>query len=712
MNKLSRYIGFDDIEQIKNIIIEYKLKSEKDGSYIFIDKAFPNNVDCELIKELTAVISSSYSVEEKLLKNIMMKYGVSINKYEYILKILDLYIKNEKNINKNMAVNFIAKMILWLKNYLKENNLNYNILYIGEIKKHGVYFLILLYFCGYEVMYITLNDKDEFIRISNIDEYSVLIKGSKYLDEKSSKIDDILKEALENRQVQRGKLNLERKTTSEEVSYISDMDLSKFLDSIEKKEIESFYNAFIGSSCREDEYKNILGKLRTELNKHFETIEITGEILPVSNEEINFILEKITDKNNKVKSYIELFKEYFNDDIVFKKVIDEFDKKSKARSVTENFSSKLLIWALRIKDFIISHNKRAVLFFGSIKLHEIYFLKMLKMLNIDIVYIYSMQDFNEELINVGKFKISKGSNFFDIKEIPKKSVSEIKTTAYKAEQQVESIIYNDETGMYRPYQLNSKEITSVILRTTLEEAFILWNEEAKFRSGFLNKNNHVENPVIFLKIDGVYKDIDEYYDMFIKLKSPDNTEVIYDTNIYENSYNNQEYYGANYLFDLSGNIILDKLKKSKYYRYEYLDKSVQNNIISNIQEIINGNYLKFKEDKDFKIRVLLTILSLEERFVRMLQGYDIGGKVPKIILFNNSTKQYSKEDSIIIIFMVLMGVDIVILNPAGYLNIENIMDENLISKFKLETVEYNLEIPAKIKNKKQKRSLFERLFNI
>ncbi|WP_294405182.1 YceG family protein [uncultured Clostridium sp.] len=737
MGKINRYIGFNQIEEIKNNIFVHKRNAENDNSYIIIDNGLPNNIDSGLLEDLNPVIDSSYKIEGNILKSILLKYGLASDKYEHIIKIVELYIKNEKNINRQIVINFTAKIISWLRSYMRSSRVSYTIVYLGDIKKHGVYFLILLYLLGNNVYYYTLEDNDEFLRIKDIDSYSVLIKGSKFISEKDKKISDVLNEVINNNQSinnnevinktditehttdehenetgNKRMLNLERKAKDDDVLNTCE-SLTQFIDEINNEKIDVFYNGFIGCDASEENYNNILCELKKILNNKYKTIEILNIIPPLSNEEISVVMNNTNESANKKESYILLFKKYFNESRVFEEIISEFSEKNKSQSVIENFTLKLLTWSIRIKDFIMSDNeKKACLYFGNIKTHEIYFLKLLNRMHINVVYIFTAKEFNKDLIGIGQMKICMGSRFYDIKEYPKKSLTEVETTAYRAEQQVDSMLYNNETGMYRPYQLNEKEINSIILRTTLDEAFILWGEEAKYRSGFINADNHVENPVLFFKIDGVYKDIDEYYKLFVKLKNHNNTEAIYQTDIYENKYNNQEYYGANYLFDSSERVVLNKLKESRYYKYQYLDKNVQNHIIDKINELIKGKYLLFSEDKDFKIRVLLTILNLEEQFVRMLQKYDIGGEVPKIILYNNSRNQYSKDDSIIIMFMILMGADVVLLNPTGYVNIENMIDEKIISKFKLESVEYNLEIPDRIKNKKEKKSIFKRIFNI
>ena len=712
--KIIRYIGFDDLDEFKKTIINYKIKSKDNSSYVLIEKQLPNNIDSNLINDLRTSVDDSCNIDKKQLENVLIKYNLPVSRCRHISNISDIYKLNEKNSNVNIFINFIAKMITWIKDY--KEDVDYKIIYIGKIKKHEVYFLILMHLCGYFVSYFTLEESDEFLRIRNIDEYSILKKGKQHMNEEAEELYNIVDNELNNTNEdvieKRGRLriNLERK--HENNNSIKPITLADFVCELEDKKIDAFFNGFIGDDSDEEIYIQTLCRLKEYLKKQYKVIEVSNGILPLSNEEINLVNDKVKGESERIKSYAGLFRKYFNEDIEFENIIKEFSLSNKSNSVVENFTLKLLIWSIRMKDFILSPDKKAILYFGSIKTHEMYFLKLLKSLKINIVYISPEENSDDKLIKIAQLNICKGSRFFNIKEYPKKNVNEVRTSAYKAEKQVDMILHNEETGLYRPYQLNSKEISTVILRTTLEEAFILWKEEAKYRTGFVNEGDCVENPILFLKIDGVYNDIDSYYDLFLKMKSTNNTEVVCGTNIYSNIYNNQEYYGANYFFDSSGNIIVDKLKESRYYKYKYLDKDVQNAIIEKMGELIESKYLLFNQDKDFRIRVLLTILNLDEKFIKMLQSYNIGGEVPKIIFFNNNKEQYTKEDAIIIMFMVLMGVDIVILNPTGYLNIENMIDENIIPKFKLETVNYNLEIPDRIKNKQDKKSFFKRIFNI
>ena len=102
----------------------------------------------------------------------------------------------------------------------------------------------------------------------------------------------------------------------------------------------------------------------------------------------------------------------------------------------------------------------------------------------------------------------------------------VSTVAYKAEKEIESEIYND-TGLYKNQQFANS--TPITLRTTYEEIFILWNQEANFRPSFRTDGLKVYTPNIFAKVCGV-KDTDENK-YFKSIKSLINDDTIYYKNI-------------------------------------------------------------------------------------------------------------------------------------------------------------------------------------
>ncbi|MGK0467843.1 YceG family protein, partial [Clostridium sp.] len=59
----------------------------------------------------------------------------------------------------------------------------------------------------------------------------------------------------------------------------------------------------------------------------------------------------------------------------------------------------------------------------------------------------------------------------------------------------------------------------------------------------------------------------------------------------------------------------------------------------------------------------------------------------------NTESVFSDEDSIMLCFLNLFGLDITILTPTGYNNIEGKINEKFYDIHKLEQVEFNLPLP-------------------
>lgn len=85
---------------------------------------------------------------------------------------------------------------------------------------------------------------------------------------------------------------------------------------------------------------------------------------------------------------------------------------------------------------------------------------------------------------------------------------QMQTVASHAEGDLDTLLYND-SGLYRSRQFAKSE--SIVLRTTYDELFILWDQELKYRSSFSTANGVVNMPVLFASVLGVESGKQEYY---------------------------------------------------------------------------------------------------------------------------------------------------------------------------------------------------------
>ena len=93
------------------------------------------------------------------------------------------------------------------------------------------------------------------------------------------------------------------------------------------------------------------------------------------------------------------------------------------------------------------------------------------------------------------------------------------TAAYNASRELDQLLYND-TGMFRDRQFTRSR--AVTLRTTYDEVWQLWHENAQFRPSFEAKDGVVNVPNLFVKICGVEKgDVNAYWKQIRSLVGED-----------------------------------------------------------------------------------------------------------------------------------------------------------------------------------------------
>ena len=129
------------------------------------------------------------------------------------------------------------------------------------------------------------------------------------------------------------------------------------------------------------------------------------------------------------------------------------------------------------------------------------------------------------------------------------------------------------------------------------------------------------------------------------------------------------------------------------------------------------NFPKFFKqdiDREFKMKILLTILNLDEKIVEMLERFDFSGDIPKLIVFDNKRSVFSEEDAIVVSFLNLLGVDIIIFTPTNYNNIETKINESNYDIHQLPTMAFDLELSKQYyySQKKSEKSFIRKLFGL
>lgn len=507
-----------------------------------------------------------------------------------------------------------------------------------------------------------------------------------------------------------------------------------------------YFCSYIGIKKNSDEYHNdlykldkLLSNLKNQYSKYISNIPFQ------SNPEL---MRKTGNLWNNLEPFTEKKKLFLLSSIKLVKALPEFPNKLLQSSVenafnevfnlyfantkninttkAKNFVMKLLTWIhsyvpnlLQDMDFLNNNQNEIynpkIIYYGNIKVHEIYFLIFLSKIGCDILYINSTVDSEENFKNIctedSYSNVIKLQNEGSLKPFPSNEIiARTETVAYKASNELEEILYNEEDGLYKPWQFENYNVHPVTLKTTYDELKILWNEDAKFRDGFKVKNNTVYLPNMFVKISGVPEDINSYWSDLSYFYHNENAKLISKVPFTEITYSKQDLYKLVFLFDEVGYLNKEALEKYEPYKFSYLKTSLQNTIFKKINQLFELPLFKKQVDKEFKLKILMTILTLDKSFIDLLQCFDYPFKIPKLILYDNNENIYSDEDSIILAFLALIGIDILIVTPTGYNNIENKIPEKYYDIHKFEKVSLNLELPNLNNIKKKENSFWSKLF--
>ena len=261
------------------------------------------------------------------------------------------------------------------------------------------------------------------------------------------------------------------------------------------------------------------------------------------------------------------------------------------------------------------------------------------------------------------------------------------TAAYNASRELDQLLYND-TGMFRDRQFTRSR--AVTLRTTYDEVWQLWHENAQFRPSFEAKDGVVNVPNLFVKICGVEKgDVNAYWKQIRSLVGEDTyllTDIAADKSSGIPADNIQKRC-------LHG----DKLdpvavKKEPAYAYSHLPDDLQDYILEKIQDLIDYNML-CDESADLPAVIISVLSGIDVELVRLIQNFDFTREIPKVVSVDVDEKMFSLNNCIVLAFLNLIGFDIAIFTPTGYKNIEQHISADCFDTLIAGEYEFNLTVP-------------------
>lgn len=321
-----------------------------------------------------------------------------------------------------------------------------------------------------------------------------------------------------------------------------------------------------------------------------------------------------------------------------------------------------------------------VVWYGELTVSQKYFLLLLMELGCDVLIFHPAgEDQFAEIDANDTFSIVyRYADNGQLEPFPTSVRDRETTVAYRANKQLEQMMNHHGSGIYKPWQLRDCMPHAVTLRMTYDDVFIYGKEKAMIRPEFKVENNRVTIPVVFAKIQGVSTDRQEYWKQMSVLMNDRLAIGIKKFPFAESSKANYHFHYEHSLTK-KGELDPEKMIASNWWRYGQLSVGLQTAIAYTIKECCETPKLKqlnHETEQDVRLFIFKQASLLTENILRLLQGFDYSQDVPRLVLYNMETNgDLSREDAATLLFLNQFGVDIVLYNPAGHLDIENFVDE-------------------------------------
>lgn len=366
-------------------------------------------------------------------------------------------------------------------------------------------------------------------------------------------------------------------------------------------------------------------------------------------------------------------------------------------SVRNNFITKLIVWGysyLKSIKYDSDYTPKCV-YYGNIEKHAIYFLLLLYKMGFDVLYINPLkeeffQDIDKDnlsicekcmgILSIDSFKerTAQGKVIENVESITKQIERDIRTELFTG------------TGMFMPWQFRSGYTKSILIDGIVEDIKSYWNEPAKVRQGFKVEGDTVSVPCFFYKIDGQYRDIVEYQKLVLLCTKSENTLFFNTGAISDEGRVNDDMYQLMFCQLSDGSFDIEEIKKMPSYRFTKYSEEVQNLLLNKFNETVTRKDIFARElSKEEKLKLLVLILSMNEQIVRLVDNFDFTSSIPKISIYLNNEEGISNSMLMLLGYLHTIGIDIVIFNPSGLLNIDNVLNSSIVSKVRLENMSYD-----------------------
>ena len=268
---------------------------------------------------------------------------------------------------------------------------------------------------------------------------------------------------------------------------------------------------------------------------------------------------------------------------------------------------------------------------------------------------------------------------------------QMRTVAAHAQEDLTQLLYTD-SGLFRARQFSRGE--SITLRTTLDEIFLLWDQELRFRPNFSVSGQTVNMPVLYAKVSGVEGGRADAYWQKIKLLLGDRGNAVLIPSLPYLQPGEMNPYQALAIKALKNGVLRrDVLAGSRQYPFSLLREELQAHILDKLQIMLDRRLIRGTYENGTEYTVIATVLNLKKELLRLLQKFDFTKTNPKAVCVSASDRPASLEDAILFTFLNLAGFDVVLFVPTGYQVIENRLNGSLPVEHQAGEYLYDLRVP-------------------
>ncbi|UOY87776.1 YceG family protein [Bacillus glycinifermentans] len=349
-----------------------------------------------------------------------------------------------------------------------------------------------------------------------------------------------------------------------------------------------------------------------------------------------------------------------------------------------------------LKDADIEKEMPRVIWYGDATKSQLYFLYYLMLIGCDVLIFHpeGKDQFNEidpdqRLSFVYAYPGTSAPEPFPTEKPQRKS-----TVAYRSTKELDSVLHNEESMMYKPWQFREHTPVSVTLKTTYDELFLIAKERAFIRPNFRADNTTVEIPNLFAMIMGITANEKEYWDRLQTLTEYKESHTIRRFPFTEEVKANYQFH-YNHALDQTGQIDPVRLKESNIWRCKHLPEGIQDGIAQAVSRLCKHAKLlpqNGESEADVKLYLFTQAVNLPSALLNLIQTFDYAQTVPKLILYHTEqTGALSRSDAAALLLLNEIGIDIIVYNPPGYKCIDHYIEDQQFDTHWLDEMSFNQE---------------------